>query len=79
MAENSETIANRDSPIPIVSVTSPDDDVASSPDNGRNNGKRQALKHSLSSEKLKEKLKGLESQKAESPNRLHDRLFTMYG
>lgn len=75
---NYGTLANRDSPIPTVSVTGPQGDTPSPANSERRQGKRDALKQSLSSSKLKEKLEGLEGQKAESSS-LQDRVFTMYG
>ena len=75
---NNGTFANRDSHIPTVSVTAAQGDSPSPANSERKLGKREALKQSISSSKLKEKLEGLEGQKAESSS-LQDRLFTMYG
>ncbi|KAJ9662811.1 Peroxisome size and maintenance regulator [Coniosporium apollinis] len=73
---NYRSLANRDSPIPSVSVTGPQGDTSSPGNSERKQGKRDAVKQSLSSSKPKEKLEGLEGHKAESSS-LQDRVFTM--
>ncbi|PVH96970.1 Pex24p-domain-containing protein [Periconia macrospinosa] len=73
-SEQADPFVNRDTPIPVVSVTGPDHHSAAAsgvqtPSN--NNG---AL-HRLSPSRLKDKLDSLGS--GESPGRVSDRIFTM--
>jgi hypothetical protein len=70
--EQPDSIANRDTPIPVVSVTGPDDSRPRTPENGS--------RHRLSPSKLKDKLESLGDKidRHESPSRVSDRMFSMY-
>ncbi|KAH7132660.1 integral peroxisomal membrane peroxin-domain-containing protein [Dendryphion nanum] len=70
----SQPVANRDAPIPVVSITSPDDNSAD-----RTPSNQDGSKHRLSATKLKDKLESLGDNigKSESPSRVSDRVFTM--
>ncbi|KAF2251169.1 Pex24p-domain-containing protein [Trematosphaeria pertusa] len=72
--EQSEPIANRDTPIPVVSVTGPPDHSRPPTPSNENGSQRH-----LSPSRLKEKLESLGDNFArpESPGRVSDRLFTM--
>ena len=71
-----DSFVNRDTPIPVVSVTGPDDHsrppLASTPAIDSH--------HRLSASKLKDKLQSLGDgfDRSESPNRFSDKMFTMY-
>ena len=71
-----DSFANSDTPIPVVSVTGPDDhsrpSLASTPGSDS--------RHRLSASKLKDKLQSLGDglDRSESPNRFSDKMFTMY-
>jgi hypothetical protein len=72
--QEARPIANRDEPIPVLSITTPGD--GSGP---RTPVQNEAHKSRLSASKLKHKLESLgEDFKKESPSRVSDRLFTMY-
>ena len=70
--EQAASVANRDAPIPVVSVTSPDDSGPRTPGDGS--------RHRLSPSKLKDKLESLGDNvsRGESPSRVSDRMFSMY-
>jgi hypothetical protein len=72
--EQSASFANRDTPIPVVSITGPDASA------GRTPNAQDGTKHHLSAGKLKEKLQSLGDDigRSESPSRVSDRLLTMY-
>lgn len=75
--EEADSIANRDTPIPVVSVTGPDEPQQSGAASGLrtpSNTDRETL-HRLSPSRLKDKLESLGS--SESPSRVSDRIFTM--
>lgn len=74
--EEADPFVNRDTPIPVVSITSPDD--PSAPKTPIN---QDASRHHLSASKLKDKLESIGDNfgRPESPSRVSDRLFTMYG
>ncbi|KAF2689147.1 Pex24p-domain-containing protein [Lentithecium fluviatile CBS 122367] len=71
--EQSEPFVNRDTPLPVVAVTGPDDSRPRTPTN--DNG----LRHRLSPSKLKDKLESLGDNigRPESPSRVSDRMFSM--
>lgn len=81
MADSSaEPIANRDTPIPVVSVTSPDTHFRPSSASGpRTPSSDNGSRHHLSATKLKDKLESIGDAlgRSESPSRVSDRLFTM--
>jgi len=70
--EHAEPFVNRDTPIPVVSVTGPESE-------GRTPIKEDGSKHHLSASKLKDKLQSLGDglERSESPSRVSDRLLTM--
>lgn len=72
--EQSASVANRDTPIPMVSVTGPDASEGPTP------SAQDGTKHRLSASKLKDKLQSLGDDigRSESPSRVSDRLLTMY-
>lgn len=73
--EDADVFANRGTPIPVVSITSPGDQ--SRPSLAETTGDS---RHRLSASKLKDKLQSLgdSHEQAESPNRFSDKMFTMY-
>ncbi|KAF2122832.1 integral peroxisomal membrane peroxin-domain-containing protein [Lophiotrema nucula] len=77
-SENADPFVNRDTPIPVVSITGPDG--ASSTASGiRTPSNQDGSKHRLSASKLKDRLETLGDNhgRQESPSRVSDRLFTM--
>jgi hypothetical protein len=70
--EAAEVFANRDTPIPVVSITSPGDASSS-------RAPTSDSRHRLSASKLKDKLQSLgdNMDRSESPNRFSDKMFTM--
>jgi hypothetical protein len=72
-SKDDDPFVNRDTPIPVVSITSPQDQsVPRTPSN------QDASQHHLSATKLKEKLGSLgDSGKQESSSRVSDKLFSM--
>ncbi|KAL5392132.1 hypothetical protein DPSP01_000653 [Paraphaeosphaeria sporulosa] len=72
--EAADAIVNRDTPIPVVSITSPGDH--SRPSSSRT---PTDSRHHLSASKLKDKLQSLgdSHEQSESPNRFSDKMFTM--
>lgn len=74
MNQQTNSFANRDTPIPVVSITSPD------ASEGRTPSAQDGTKHHLSASKLKDKLQSLGDDigRSESPSRVSDRLLTMY-
>lgn len=77
--DGSEVFANREEPVPLLTVTNSDDASSSSEVEGRR--KRKKLKEVLSVSKMKEKVHDLSNAQEErleastaSPS-LHDRLF----
>lgn len=72
--EQPEPLVNRDTPIPVVSVTGPDDSRSRTPNNDN------SLRHRLSPNKLKDKLESLGDNigRQESPSRVSDRMLSMY-
>lgn len=74
--EAADPFVNRDTPIPVVSVTGPDDQSRPSSSRMPSGDSR----HYLSASKLKDKLQSLgdSSDRPESPNRFSDKMFTMY-
>lgn len=70
-----EPIANRDTPIPVVSITGPDEHSAD-----RTPSNHDGPRHHLSASKLKDKLESLGDSigKTDSPSRVSDRMLTMY-
>ena len=75
MADNTGvTVANRDSPLPLISVDAPTPTEEPKP-----SSRRGVLKKSLSAEKLRDRLEGLQQRpQAEASRSLQDRLFTKY-
>lgn len=80
--DNSESFVNRDTPIPVVSITGPDEQ--SRPRTEAASGVRtpnddNGPRHHLSASKLKDKLESLGDNfgRPETPSRVSDRLFTM--
>jgi len=73
--EAAEPFANRDTPIPVVSITGPDDQPRPSSSKTPSTDSR----HHLSASKLKDKLQSLgdSSDRPESSNRFSDKMFTM--
>ncbi|KAF2798214.1 Pex24p-domain-containing protein [Melanomma pulvis-pyrius CBS 109.77] len=71
--EQSNSFVNRETPIPVVSVTAPDASRGPTPST------QDGSKHHLSASKLKDKLESLGDNigRPESPSRVSDRLFTM--
>jgi hypothetical protein len=74
-----DVFANRDEPLPLLTVTNSDEDVSTSDAEGI--GKRKRMKEALSVSKMKGKIQDLSSAQEEkleaiatSPS-LHDRLF----
>lgn len=70
--EQADSIANRDTPLPVVSITGPDDSRPRTPENGS--------RYRLSPSKLKDKLESLgdNTNRPESPSRVSDKMFSMY-
>lgn len=78
--DGSDVFANRDEPVPLLTVTKSDEDISTSEAEG--SGKRKKLRKALSVSKMKDKIQDLSTaQEAKlesttaSPS-LHDRLFT---
>jgi hypothetical protein len=73
-SEQSEPIVNRDAPLPVVSVTGPEDARSRTPNSDNSS------RHRLSPSKLKDKLESLGDtiNRQESPSRVSDRMFSMY-
>ncbi|KAF2087324.1 Pex24p-domain-containing protein [Saccharata proteae CBS 121410] len=73
-----DPLVNRDDPIPVVNITGPSGSPAPAKNEQRRPSKREALRHSLSADKLKEKLDTLTgAQKHGSSDKLQDRLLNM--
>lgn len=70
-----DPFVNRDTPIPVVAITGPDDQSRASSSQTPSNDSR----HHLSASKLKDKLQSLGdgSDRPESPNRFSDKMLTM--
>ncbi|KAL1618466.1 Peroxisome size and maintenance regulator [Diplodia seriata] len=87
---HSDPLVNRDDPIPVVAISAPRDDPSPA-EHDRPKGKRAAIRHSLSGDKLKEKLDSFKghgsshghqrsvssSSATESPSKIQDRLMNM--
>lgn len=76
--DEAEVFANRDEPVPVLTVTNSDDASTSEAEGG---GKRKKLKEAFSASKMKEKMQDISHAQEEkvdgstsSPS-LHDRLF----
>ncbi|KAF2740270.1 Pex24p-domain-containing protein [Polyplosphaeria fusca] len=77
--QTADSFTNRDTPIPVVSITGPDD-ASPSASRPRTPSNQDASKHKLSATKLKDRLESLGdsfSGKQESPSRMSDRMFNM--
>lgn len=82
MAEGTEDVfANRDEPVPLLTVTRSDEDPSTSEAEVDGDGRRKRLKKVFSVSKMKEKMQDMSSaqeEKLEASNMspsLHDRLF----
>ncbi|CAI6332842.1 unnamed protein product [Periconia digitata] len=73
-AEQADPFVNRDTPIPVVSVTGPDE-RSEAPSGVPTPNTNNPSHHRLSPSKLKDKLESLGN--TESPGRVSDRIFTM--
>lgn len=82
MAESAAgVLANRDEPLPLLTVTHSDGDVSTSEAEVDGNGKSEKLKKAFSMSKMKEKMQDMSSAREEKleastaiPS-LHDRFF----
>lgn len=77
--DGSDVFANRDEPVPLLTVTNSDEDISTSEAEG--SGKRKKLKEALSVSKMKDRIQDMSNAQDEklesttpSPS-LHDRLF----
>ncbi|KAJ4305718.1 Peroxisome size and maintenance regulator [Kalmusia sp. IMI 367209] len=77
--EAADPFVNRDTPIPVLSVTGPDDQSRPSSSAGSRTPSNDGSRHHLSASKLKGKLESLGDSvgRQESSSRVSDRLFTM--
>jgi hypothetical protein len=76
-----DVFANRDEPVPLLTVTHSDDDVSTSEAEVDGDGRRKRLKKAFSVSKMKGKIQDMSSAQEEkleasttSPS-LHDRIF----
>lgn len=77
--EKADVFANRDEPVPLLTVTNSDEDASTS--EAEVDGKKEKLRNKLSVSRMKEKMQDMSSAQEEkleasqpSPS-LHDRLF----
>ena len=80
-----DVFANRDEPVPLLTVTHSDDGASASEAEVDGDGRKKRLKQVFSVSKMKEKMQDISKAQEEkletnatSPS-LHDRLFAKYG
>ena len=73
--EAADSFVNRDTPVPVLSITSPDEQARPSSSRTPSSDSR----HHLSASKLKDKLQSLGDgfDRPDSPNRFSDKMFSM--